>query len=130
MKVKSEKLWQDQVSGLRNSLDEESLDIYLRIIEEVSSGVEKEFKAQGVDGDGESPTPGHVIEDVREKFLEIFSKEGYLIPDALADILVVMILHWEYGELLREGLSAIEFSLVAESMAQHLEIRMESAQNG
>lgn len=130
MKVKSEKLWQDQVSGLRNSLDEDSLEIYLRIIEEVSSGAEEGLKSQDSDGQEIIPEPNEVIEVVREKFLEIFNKEGYLIPDALADILVVMILHWEHGELLREGLSAIEFSLVAESMAKHLEIRMESAQNG
>lgn len=132
MKVKSDKLWQEQVSSLRASLDEESLEIYLEIIHFVSGNAENALVLREKnEGLADGPLPASwVIEAVRDGFEEIFREKGFLIPDALSNILVVLILHWEYGEQVREGLSPIEFSLVAEAMASHLEIKAEEASRG
>lgn len=132
MKVKSDKLWQEQVSSLRASLDEESLEIYLEIIHFVSGSAENALVLREKnEGLADGPLPASwVIEAVRDGFEEIFREKGFLIPDALSNILVVLILHWEYGEQVREGLSPIEFSLVAEAMAAHLEIKAEEASRG
>lgn len=132
MKVRSDKLWQEQVSSLRASLDEESMGIYMEIIDLVSGSAENALilreKNEGM-AEGPLPAPW-VIEAVRDGFEEVFREKGFLIPDALSNILVVLILHWEYGEQLREGLSPMEFALVAEAMAAHLEIKAEEASRG
>lgn len=126
MQVKSDKLWQEQVSSLRSTLDEESADIYLEIIEEVARVAEDELLQYEADEAG-NYYADDVVVSVREGFKRVFREKGFLIPEALSDVLVVLILHWAHGEGLRDGLSPMEFSLVAESMANYLEARMEEA---
>lgn len=125
MKVISDKLWQDQVSILKQSLDEETWAVYLEIVEQVTDHA---VKTERMSTSGVSPRT--VTESVREGFGEVFREKGYLIPEVLSSILVVLILHWEYGEQLREGLSPIEASLVAEAMATHLSMKAEAAASG
>lgn len=127
MKVKSDKLWQEQMNVLRNALDEDTIEIYVQVIQQVAGEAEKDKKTQdSLDSKGR-PNPGVVVEAVREEFRKIVAEKGYLIPDVLSSVLTVLILHWEYGEELSSGLSPIEFSLVAEAMARHLESKAEEA---
>lgn len=127
MKIKSDKLWQEQMSVLRNALDEDTMNVYIEVIKQVAEGAEKDEGVQNSLTSSGQPEPAAVIESVREEFRKIVTENGYLIPDVLSSVLTVLILHWEYGEALSSGLSAIEFSLVAEAMARHLEMKAEEA---
>lgn len=120
MKVVSDKSWQEQQEILRRSLDEETLGVYRLVIEEMTSHAEERL------ADLEA-TPDLVVDLVREGLGEVVEENGFLIPEVLSSILVVLILHWEYGQQLSDGLSSIEFSLVAEQMIAHIERKQQEA---
>lgn len=110
LKVLSDKLWQEQKSVLKENLDDEAYKNYIEIVELVAT------KAEQLKSDSVSS-----IDAIRKSFKDIFQEKGFLIPEALSGMLVILIIHWEYGEELREQLSPIEFSLVAEAMSLQLE---------
>lgn len=120
MKIKSDKNWQEQKEILRRSLDEDTLGVYNQVIEKVTGHAEERLVDSEV-------TPDLVIELVREGFDKVVNDDGFLIPDVLSSILVVLIIHWEYGQQLSDGLSSIEFSLVAEEMVAHIERKRQEA---
>lgn len=120
VKIKSDKNWQEQKEILRRSLDEDTLGVYNQVIEKVTGHAEERLVDSEV-------TPDLVIELVREGFDKVVNDDGFLIPDVLSSILVVLIIHWEYGQQLSDGLSSIEFSLVAEEMVAHIERKRQEA---
>lgn len=120
VKIKSDKNWQEQKEILRRSLDEDTLGVYNQVIEKVTGHAEERL------ADSEA-TSNLVIELVREGFDKVVNDDGFLIPDVLSSILVVLIIHWEYGQQLSDGLSSIEFSLVAEEMVAHIERKRQEA---
>lgn len=120
MKIRSDKNWQEQKEILRRSLDEDTLGVYNQVIEKVTGHAEERLADSEVTSD-------LVIELVREGFDKVVNDDGFLIPDVLSSILVVLIIHWEYGQQLSDGLSSIEFSLVAEEMVAHIERKRQEA---
>lgn len=120
VKIKSDKNWQEQKEILRRSLDEDTLGVYNQVIEKVTGHAEERLVDSEVTSD-------LVIELVREGFDKVVNDDGFLIPDVLSSILVVLIIHWEYGQQLSDGLSSIEFSLVAEEMVAHIERKRQEA---
>lgn len=127
MKVASDKNWQEQKSVMRQTLPDDIAEFYIDSVQKVAEGAEEEISTELVVQGVIEPTPEMVAVAVRSELKSIQESNGLLVPEAMSSFLTVLMMHWEYGQLLSDGLSSIEKTLVVDAMMQYLYDKQEEA---